>query len=134
MNDIIEKAVQLRKVIESLADNLTDADAIENVELFPKWQSGESYAVGTKVQYNGKLYKCLQAHASQDDWVPINAVSLWAQVLIPNPDVIPEWTQPDSTNPYMTGDKVMYNGKVYESLIDNNIWSPDAYPAGWKEM
>ena len=134
MSNIIEKAIQLRKVIESLADNLTDADAIENSELFPKWQAGESYAVGTKVQYNGTLYKCLQAHDSQSDWIPVDAASLWAKVLIPNPDVIPEWEQPDSTNPYMKGDKVTYNGKTYESLIDNNVWSPVDYPAGWQEV
>ena len=134
MSNIIEKAVQLRKVIEQLADNLTDTEAVANSELFPKWRAGESYAVGTKVQYNNTLYKCLQAHDAQADWIPVDAVSLWAKVLIPNPDVIPEWEQPDSTNPYMTGDKVMYNGKVYESLIDNNVWSPDAYPGGWKEI
>lgn len=134
MSNIIEKAIQLRKVIESLADNLTDAEAVDNAELFPKWQAGESYAVGTKVQYNGTLYKCLQAHDSQSDWIPVDAASLWAKVLIPNPDVIPEWEQPDSTNPYMKGDKVTFNGKTYESLIDNNVWSPDAYPAGWQEV
>jgi hypothetical protein len=31
----------------------------------------------------------------------------------------------------MTGDKVIYNGQTYQSVIDNNIWSPEAYPAGW---
>ena len=66
--------------------------------------------------------------------IPVDAASLWAKVLIPNPDVIPEWEQPDSTNPYMKGDKVTYNGKTYESVIDNNVWSPDTYPAGWKEI
>ena len=45
---------------------------------------------------------------------------------------IPEWVQPDSTNAYMKGDKVKYNEHIYESLIDNNIWSPDGYPAGWQ--
>ena len=62
------------------------------------------------------------------------APSLWAKVLIPDENVIPEWEQPDSTNPYMIGDKVSFDGKVYESVIDNNIWSPAAYPAGWKEI
>ena len=132
MSNIIEKAVQLRKVIEQLADNLTDTEAVANSELFPKWQAGESYTVGTKVQYNGTLYKWLQAHDAQVDWIPVDASSLWAKVLIPNPDVIPEWEQPDSTNAYMTGNKVIYNGLVYESVIDNNVWSPEAYPAGWK--
>ena len=46
-------------------------------------------------------------------------------------DTIPEWTQPDSTNPYMMGDMVTFNDSVYKSLIDNNIWSPIDYPQGW---
>jgi hypothetical protein len=54
-----------------------------------------------------------------------------AKVLIPDANVIPEWEQPDSTNPYMKGDRVMFNGEVYESAIDNNVWSPAAYPGGW---
>ena len=57
-----------------------------------------------------------------------------AEVLIPNENIIPEWEQPDSTNAYMTGDKVTYNGKTYMSTIDNNIWSPVDYPAGWSEV
>jgi hypothetical protein len=55
-------------------------------------------------------------------------------VLIPDANVIPEWEQPDSTNPYMKGDKVTFNGVVYESTIDNNIWSPSAYPGGWRQV
>jgi len=60
------------------------------------------------------------------------APSLWTKVLIPDENVIPEWEQPDSTNPYMKGDRVMFDGKVYESTIDNNVWSPDVY--GWTEV
>lgn len=80
------------------------------------------------------LYKVLQDHTSQSNWTPTAAQSLFAKVLIPEPSVIPEWEQPSSTNPYMKGDKVRFEGKIYESLIDNNIWSPSAYPAGWKEV
>ena len=113
---------------------LSDDTAVTAVELFPHWQTEHEYAVLDRVQYNGILYKCLQAHTAQGTWNPADASSLWAKVLIPDPDVIPEWEQPDSTNPYKKGDKVRYNGKIYESLIDNNIWSPEAYPAGWKEI
>ena len=48
--------------------------------------------------------------------------------------MIPDWEQPDSTNPYQIGDKVRFENKIYESLIANNIWSPAAYPAGWREV
>lgn len=129
---LIELARKLRPYIEKAAASLSDADALEAVNLFPSW-SGDTheYLVDDRVLYNEVLYKCLQAHISQDNWTPTTASSLWAKVLIPDPTVIPDWEQPDSTNPYMKGDKVMFEGQVYESVIDNNIWSPAAYPAGW---
>ena len=130
-----EKAYALRKLIEQAATSLSDEDALTGAELFPRWnENGISYVVGDRVLYNGTLFKCLQAHTSQATWTPTDAPSLWAKVLIPDPEVIPDWEQPESTNPYMKGDKVRYNGKVYESLIDNNVWSPETYPAGWKEV
>lgn len=47
----------------------------------------------------------------------------------------PEWVQPlGGHDAYKTGDRVMYQGKVYESTIDGNVWAPDVYPAGWKEI
>lgn len=131
---LLELAYKLRPYIEKAALSLSDEDALEAVNLFPNWASGVAYAVDTRVNYEGTLYKCLQAHTSQETWTPTAAPSLWAKVLIPDPDVIPEWEQPDSTNPYMMGDKVMFEGKVYESTINNNIWSPSAYPAGWREV
>lgn len=50
-------------------------------------------------------------------------------------DDIPEWVQPlGGHDAYKTGDRVTYQGKVYESTIDGNVWAPDVYPAGWKEI
>lgn len=136
MNTIIEKAMAMRAKIETVASTLDDATALDYIELFPAWDSKEhEYNVDDRVRYSGNLYKVLQAHTSQDGWNPIDAPSLFAKILIPDPQVIPVWEQPDSTNPYMTGDKVHYpdaEGPVYESLIDNNTWSPEAYPAGWR--
>ena len=129
---LIELARKLRPYIEKAAISLGDEDALEAVELFPNWSADTTYAKDDRVKYEGILYKCLQAHNSIDSWTPTAAPSLWAKVLIPSPDIIPEWEQPDSTNPYMIGDKVMFDGKVYESVINNNIWSPAAYPAGWQ--
>ena len=134
---IIELARHLRATIERLAEeNLTDAEALENVELFPAWKAGIEYNVGERVRYDGVLYSVLQQHTSQSTWTPDAAVSLYARVLIPDPDVVPEWEQPDSTNPYMTGDVVMHNGKKWRSLIDNNVWEPGAIgtSALWEEI
>ena len=132
---LIELAQKLRPFIEKAAMFLNDTDALEAIQLFPHWSADNvGYFIGDKVQYNDILYKCLQTHTSQMAWTPTAAPSLWAKVLIPDENIIPEWEQPDSTNAYMKGDKVSFNGKVYESTIDNNIWSPAAYPAGWQEI
>lgn len=122
----------MRALIEKAAQSLDDADALEGKLLYPLWSGdGIQYTVGEKVRYDDVLYKVLQSHKSQPVWTPVSATGLFAKVLIPDPEVIPDWEQPDSTNPYMKGDKVRYNGQVYESVIDNNIWSPADYPAGW---
>lgn len=135
MSEIVERARELRSVIEELAVNLDDEKALDSKELFPYWNAETAYEVGARVRFEDVLYKCLQAHQAQADWTPAAAPSLWAKVLIPDPEVVPVWEQPDSTNPYMKGDRVHYptaDDPIYESLIDNNTWSPEAYPAGWQ--
>lgn len=131
---LIELAQKLRPYIEKAAISLSDEDALEAVNLFPNWRENEPYVVDQRVKYEEILYKCLQAHTSQANWTPTAAPSLWAKVLIPDENVIPEWEQPDSTNAYKIGDRVMFNDVVYESVINNNVWSPATYPAGWKEV
>lgn len=132
--NIIDKARALRLTIENLSQSLDDEQALESVELFPNWKNSIDYTTGTKVRYDGVLYKVLQNHTSQADWTPPAAPSLFTKVLISDENVVPVWEQPDSTNAYMTGDKVYYpteNDSIYESTIDNNVWSPIDYPAGW---
>lgn len=97
------------------------------------WKSNVNYVPEQMVIYDSVIYKVIQAHTSQDDWTPDVTPSLFAKALTKPNEVLP-WEQPDSTNPYMKGDRVLFNGKTYESLIDNNVWSPEAYPAGWKEV
>lgn len=129
---LIELARKLRPLIEKAALSLDDVDSLEAKDLFPIW-SGNSinYKVNDRVRYNSILYKCLQQHTSQEEWTPIAAASLWAKVLIPEPQVIPDWEQPDSTNPYQIGDKVKHNGIIWENTIANNVWEPGVY--GWIE-
>lgn len=127
-----DRAQRLRAAIEVAAESYDDATAAEYPELYPAWDSAVVYAAETRVQYQGVLYKCLQDHAAQADWTPDAAPSLWAKVLISDPEVIQEWEQPDSTNPYMAGDKVTHNGKTWVSEVDNNVWEPGVY--GWAEM
>ena len=117
-----------------LADNLTDEQAVQVPLIFEAWQVGVDYKVGKKLVYEEVLYKVLQDHTSQETWTPKDAPSLFARVLVDAGGSVLDWVQPDSTNPYMKGDRVKFEGKIYESLIDNNTWSPTAYPAGWKEI
>lgn len=115
--------------------SISDDAALKMPDYFPTWDgNGHSYAAGDRVTYNDTLYKVLQAHTSQTTWTPTDAPSLFAKVLTSTTGEPLPWEQPDSTNPYMIGDRVTYNGKVYESTVDNNVWAPDAYPQGWKEV
>lgn len=126
------KALKLRELIEKSSASLSDVEALEGIELFPHWEEDTAYFIGNRVYYNGTLYKCVQDHQSRSDYIPSVAVSLWAVVLIPDPEVIPDWVQPDSTNPYMIGDKVRHNEKIWISDIDYNVFEPGI--AGWSEV
>lgn len=137
---LIAKARELRAIIEkamTVASGLTDAEAVAATCLHPRWSADSvAYVKGQRVQYENALYTVLQTHTSQSTWTPTAAPSLFAKVLIPDPTVVPEWEQPDSTNPYMKGDKVKHNGKTWVSLVDNNVWEPGATgtEALWQEV
>lgn len=94
------------------------------------WGPGTSYAPGELASHGGALWRCLQAHESQDGWEPGEAPSLWARV-IPQGEVAPGWERPDSTNPYMAGDRVTHGGREWVSAVDGNVWEPGAH--GWEE-
>ena len=121
------KAKQLRQIIEQLAVTLDDETALTGVELFPAWVVGKAYAVDDRAQYNGTLYKCVQAHTSQSDWIPSATPALWKTVSV---DEYPEWVQPTGAHDaYNIGDKVTYNGQHYICTSNANVYAPDVY--GW---
>ena len=131
-----QDVVGIKKNYESNLAMVDDDTALLLTEYYPVW-SGDSveYKKDYRLTYNGVLYKVLQDHTSQVSWTPDAAPSLFAKVLVTgDEDTPPEWQQPDSTNAYMTGDRVTFEGHIYESLIDNNVWSPSAYPQGWKQI
>ncbi len=135
----IEKLKAMRKQAEINASDNTDAQAFEVSTLYVDWRTleeGYSLAVGDRVTYNDVLYNVITAHNVQSTWNPVDSPSLFAKVLIPDPEVIPEWEQPDSTNPYSKGDRVTHNEKTWESLVDNNVWEPGALGTEslWKDV
>ena len=136
MNKYLEEAKEYRKRLDIIIKEMPDEKAIENAVLFKQWNgNGIKYTIGERVVYNDTLYYILQDHTSQLDWTPDVAHSLYAPVLIPDPTKINPWERPKAgTNGYMKGDKVLWNGVVKESTIDYNHYSPDEYPAGWKDV
>lgn len=133
--DYLEIARKLRQMILEKAATLDDEDAVEVPFAYPKWKSGEEYTTGDRIRYGELLYKVLQDHTSQNDWTPDVSPSLFAQILPGqegSDDEIGEWVQPDSTNPYMIGDRVTHNGKTWISTVDYNVWEPGVY--GWEEV
>ena len=127
----IEQARQFRAKLTIIISDFDDASAFDIVELYPAWKNDSNYQIGDRRRYDGQLYRCLQPHPAQADWTPDVAVSLWVRIDDPAIEW-PEWVQPESTNPYNTGDKVTFEGKRYISKINANTWSPLAYPAGWE--
>lgn len=127
-------AYKLREMLHKASVSLSDADALEAVELFPAWAVGIAYAVDQRIRCGDKLYRCVQAHTSQEGWEPPAVPALWTEVA--KPGEVPVWRQPTGAqDAYNTGDLVHYpdaDGPVYRSVIDSNIWSPEAYPVGWE--
>ena len=143
MGFIAENAIEfLKAMLKQATINCaynSDEQALEVQALYPNWkdlEEGTELFAGQRVNYKGVLYNVIMTHKKQITWNPEDAPSLFAKVLIPDPSVIPDWTQPSSTNGYMTGNKVKHHDKIWESLVDNNVWEPDTVGTEslWKEV
>ena len=127
-----KEALAYRRAIEGAAATQTDEKALEQIDLYPKWEAGKAVAVGDRYRYGEKLYKVVQAHTTQADWTPDITPALWVVVSV---EAWPEWVQPTGAHDaYNKGDKVTFEGDHYISLIDANVWSPAVYPAGWEKQ
>ena len=113
----------------ALKGSFDDATITKYADKFPAWAWPANYATGDIVQYDGKLYRCLQAHTSQESWTPDTAGSLWKEIGDPTAEY-PEWVQPTGNiDTYPVGAKVSHNGRHWVSAVDNNVWEPGVY--GW---
>ena len=132
---------ELRRALQLFAATLYDKEetAVEVASLYPVWAADKQYKANDIVQYgtnsvgDPQLYLVLQAHKSQSDWLPDATASLYKKMGI-SESGYPIWTQPlCAVDAYNLGDIVSYNGKLYKSIINANVWAPDVYPAGWEE-
>lgn len=133
-----QAAEQLRRALQLFVQTLSEARALEVATVFPAWEANRSYAVGEIVSCgvntagDPQLYKVVQAHTSQADWLPSGTPSLYDPIGL-DESGYPVWSQPSGAHDsYNTGDVVSYSGSLYRSLIDGNTWSPDEYPEGWE--
>ena len=126
----LEAARAVRAAMDAAGRLLTDEQALEAAAIYPAWDGEAAYEKDDRVRYGERLYRCLQAHQAQAGWTPTAAVSLWAKVLTSETGESLPWEQPESTNPYMEGDRVTHGGKTWVSTVDNNVWEPGVY--GWE--
>jgi hypothetical protein len=119
------------ELLNDVLDILTDEQAEQVPQAFKEWEVGAAYKVGDRRRYDDKLYRCVQAHTSQEGWEPPNVPALWTRTA-PESE-IPDWVQPTGAqDAYNMGDKVKHNGKTWESDVDANVWEPSVY--GWTEV
>ena len=137
LNFTLQMAEQYFRALQMFASSLEDEKAMEVAYMYDPWEIGKNYSTGDFLTYgvnsvgDPQLYKVAQAHTSQADWRPDNTASLYVAIGLDEKGY-PVWSQPTgSHDAYNTGDIVNYNGTLYQSLIDGNVYSPEAYPAGW---
>ena len=130
----ITKAVETNGIVfVALAEagSIDPKTACEHADLFAEWAYPIAYTVGQIRRYKGTLYKCVQAHTSQEDWAPDTASSLWSLTADPAEEW-PSWSAPvGAHDTYSKGAKVSHNEKHWISTVDSNVWEPGVY--GWEE-
>lgn len=121
---------QAGKQMDDIARSVLAATGqVDGGEWVAPTDATNAYPQGWTVTHAGKTFVSL---TPANVWEP--GVSAWREV-VSEDDAPAEWVQPSgATDAYNKGDRVTFNGQVFESVIDANTWSPKAYPAGWKAV
>ena len=126
------EAIKIRHAIEESSISLDDKTASEAPELFPRLKGSNSLIkAGTRINWNGAVKR-----ASVDLWDteannPDNAPTLWEDILYKDGiRIIPETITAGTA--FSLGEQGWWKDVLYESVIDNNIWTPESYLLGWK--
>lgn len=130
INPYMEEAKELRKAIDTFAENQTDEALLGNKVAFSLWRSGVQVVRKQILRFNDDLYRVNQPHTTQDDWTPDITPALYTKISL---EEYPEWVQPTGAqDAYNAGDKCSHNGKHWASNLDGNVWEPGIY--GWSEV
>ena len=125
-----------------LAKDLTEEQKETIASQYDEYVVGKYYEPTNKFTYKGKVYEVIQPHPSQADYIPgdPSTASLYKEYLNLSiidsegneVEVIADFKQPTGAHDaYQKGNKVRFEGKIYESNRDNNAYSPNDYPDGW---
>ena len=95
-----------------------DNTALRMTEFYPEWAADTEYTIGYKVQRNGKLWRCRQAHTSQAGWEPENAASLWTEICESHAGTLDDPIPYSGNMALESGKYYMQDGKVYRCTRD----------------
>ena len=128
----IERVYELRKIIEKAMALLDDAELSKGIELLPSLKyNGNLISNGTKVKFNSKIYKASVDLYDTEQNNPINAPTLWEEILYKNGiRIIPEFIT--VTTKFSKNELGYWNDTIYQSLVDNNVYNPEQYSQNWQ--
>lgn len=133
-------AQQTARAVQLFAGNLnlSETEAMEIADLYEPWMPEKKYPPDKILKYGvnqdgeTQLYRTISEHTSQANWQPNPTPALYKPIGFTD-EGVSIWTQPlGAHDAYHKGDKVIFEGDVYESLIDGNTWTPTGYPQGWE--
>ena len=125
------EAVKLRGIVEQAAASLPDKEASEGAALFPRMKySGELFKAGTRINWHGVLKRAAVDLWDTEENSPGNAPTLWEDIAYKKGiRIIPDMITAGMA--FAKGERGWWGDVLYESTIDNNVWTPDAWPDGW---
>lgn len=140
-----EQEQSIKSILKTitLARDLSDGQKEEILSRYEEYQDNKEYKQGDKFTFDGKIYEVIQGHRSQADWIPSSTPALYKEFLSVKikdeagneSEVVAEFKKPTGAHDaYQKGDKVSFEGAIYESTIDNNAYSPFEYQQGWKKI
>ena len=129
---LIEKARKMRAAMETAAVSLDDATASTAPELFPRLKGdGSLVKAGTRICWGGTLKRAAVDLWDNAENTPDAAPTLWEDVLYRDGiRIIPETITVGLA--FAKGEQGWWGDVLYASTIDANVWTPEAYPAGWE--
>ena len=128
------EALKLRAIVEQAAASLDDKTASEAPTLFPRLkQDGSLIRAGTRINHNGEIKKAAVDLWDTADNSPDNAPTLWETLdykdgyrIIPSVITV--------TGAFAKGERGWWNGKLYESKVGSNVYTPEQYAPYWTEV